>query len=364
MMTIKERALVITQLLFWLLLRIAPSAGVRYVSYCAISKQDEVSLRYNAAVGEYQEDTDSSLRRVLGGVSETTASMTSFSMETDLVSFSVEMFDLSTIQTAVSVNVMRRAQDSLPETIRVRPCPCADKFSYPSEKFYCPANKEYCAIPSRYERGIGVEPACLNLRNNDLFVRSVWPIVVVWFGLGLIFFFCTVPGRNALDCFIASAFPCWNRLVVNSIIRRNPNRANIMIQRYWNRRRQQLEQRYRDMLQNSDESGVEMQQQRRPTELTLKTKIYKVEESGLPSVATLVDDEEFLDDQGHSCSICFVPIENGDRVGALPCNHMFHVDCLKGWLKRRNVCPLCMQTDVATPRETPLHSATHDEDDS
>ena len=37
----------------------------------------------------------------------------------------------------------------------------------------------------------------------------------------------------------------------------------------------------------------------------------------------------------------FVPLEEGDRVGALECQHNFHVDCLKSWLSRRNACPLC-----------------------
>jgi hypothetical protein len=29
---------------------------------------------------------------------------------------------------------------------------------------------------------------------------------------------------------------------------------------------------------------------------------------------------------------------------------MFHVECLKLWLQRKNVCPLCQTKEVATPR--------------
>jgi len=52
------------------------------------------------------------------------------------------------------------------------------------------------------------------------------------------------------------------------------------------------------------------------------------------------------DDDGDSiesptCTICFCPFEEGDRIGDLPCRHEFHVDCLKGWLQRKNSCPLC-----------------------
>ncbi|KAG7348569.1 ring finger domain containing protein [Nitzschia inconspicua] len=43
----------------------------------------------------------------------------------------------------------------------------------------------------------------------------------------------------------------------------------------------------------------------------------------------------------HSCTICFAPLEEGDRIGDLRCNHEFHVDCLKTWVQRKNACPLC-----------------------
>ena len=47
--------------------------------------------------------------------------------------------------------------------------------------------------------------------------------------------------------------------------------------------------------------------------------------------------------------ICFNAIDIGSKVGVLPnCEHTFHTTCLKEWLKRRNVCPLCLDTDVAT----------------
>ncbi len=56
------------------------------------------------------------------------------------------------------------------------------------------------------------------------------------------------------------------------------------------------------------------------------------------------------------CSICMMEIEDGDRVGVLSCNHLFHADCLKGWIKRRNVCPLCqvqIAEEKSNPNETP-----------
>jgi hypothetical protein len=57
------------------------------------------------------------------------------------------------------------------------------------------------------------------------------------------------------------------------------------------------------------------------------------------------DDNDADDLDG--CMICFAPLCDGDRVGSLPCKHLFHVHCLKTWLKRRNVCPLCLCEEVA-----------------
>lgn len=53
-----------------------------------------------------------------------------------------------------------------------------------------------------------------------------------------------------------------------------------------------------------------------------------------------------------SCTICHIEIEDGERVGDLCCGHTFHSDCLKAWITRRNVCPLCLEENIATPRPT------------
>jgi Ring finger domain len=51
------------------------------------------------------------------------------------------------------------------------------------------------------------------------------------------------------------------------------------------------------------------------------------------------------------CPICHTDIEDGDRVGDLLCKHVMHIECLKTWIVRRNVCPLCLAEDIATPRQ-------------
>ena len=69
------------------------------------------------------------------------------------------------------------------------------------------------------------------------------------------------------------------------------------------------------------------------------------------------------EDDDHTCTICFAELVSGDRVGALSCNHIFHVECLKEWLSCRNVCPLCLQENVATLTYHPHEHCTDDEND-
>ena len=61
-----------------------------------------------------------------------------------------------------------------------------------------------------------------------------------------------------------------------------------------------------------------------------------------------------------SCTICFAPLEEGDRIGDLQCNHEFHVDCLKTWIQRKNACPLC-NVPIGNRRSRRRHTNSHNE---
>lgn len=41
------------------------------------------------------------------------------------------------------------------------------------------------------------------------------------------------------------------------------------------------------------------------------------------------------------CSICMDDVELGAEVTLLPCNHWFHHECIKHWLKEHDTCPHC-----------------------
>ncbi|KAL0541916.1 hypothetical protein IC582_021997 [Cucumis melo] len=47
-------------------------------------------------------------------------------------------------------------------------------------------------------------------------------------------------------------------------------------------------------------------------------------------------------DSPSDCVVCLSPLAAGHLVRRLPCRHLFHKDCLDGWLHHLNFnCPLC-----------------------
>ncbi|XP_055973747.1 RING finger protein 11-like [Sorex fumeus] len=41
------------------------------------------------------------------------------------------------------------------------------------------------------------------------------------------------------------------------------------------------------------------------------------------------------------CAICLLDFVDGDRIRALPCKHVFHLDCIGKWLMTSFTCPCC-----------------------
>ncbi|KAK9276337.1 hypothetical protein L1049_005869 [Liquidambar formosana] len=52
---------------------------------------------------------------------------------------------------------------------------------------------------------------------------------------------------------------------------------------------------------------------------------------------------------GVECAVCLCKIEEGEEIGELRCDHLFHRVCLDRWLGyRQATCPLCR--DYLSPR--------------
>lgn len=48
----------------------------------------------------------------------------------------------------------------------------------------------------------------------------------------------------------------------------------------------------------------------------------------------------------NKCTICLMDFENEEELKILnKCNHLFHTECLDGWLNNEKVCPIC-KSDV------------------
>ena len=48
--------------------------------------------------------------------------------------------------------------------------------------------------------------------------------------------------------------------------------------------------------------------------------------------------------------------EADDEMGKLECGHFYHIDCIKQWLARKNICPICKTVAAAQQWDSPyLH---------
>lgn len=41
------------------------------------------------------------------------------------------------------------------------------------------------------------------------------------------------------------------------------------------------------------------------------------------------------------CAICHDDFDEKQKISQLPCEHMYHKDCVTKWLKMHNICPMC-----------------------
>ncbi len=54
-----------------------------------------------------------------------------------------------------------------------------------------------------------------------------------------------------------------------------------------------------------------------------------------------IKDISKLTDEKKRCLICLDNYKIGDDSIILPCIHIFHAECIKKWMKKKNSCPIC-----------------------
>jgi Ring finger domain len=299
------------------------------------------------------------------------------------------------------------------EYIQAYECDCAGRFQPQEYSFYCPSNKHFCSVSrSSPPLCINAPTASTYLAVNlKLFAITSLTVLIVWLCVSsrgnYAIAFC---GSHLCPCY----FKEW---YLNFLIKHRPTLVSKILRGWIEERQDRLEARYRELqrlngdfvpedfvdvnneplppLDPFEESLVREVYESRPS-LLLKTRIYKkvprylsnatssgVEtgsssDSSSPHVRNTLDTDSpevlvacskdhhdvctsDIDDSSRigcdrddSCMICFATVLEGERVGIMPnCEHIFHSKCLKDWLRRRNVCPLCLDANVAVFSSSP-----------
>eukprot|EP00978_Attheya_sp_CCMP212_P012798 scaffold31989_cov54-Attheya_sp.AAC.1 len=311
-----------------------------YRWYCYLSSQVVeivVDLETGQVVG-FDADIESG-RRLRREVFDTGASVESERLLMD------DLTEDELEWTANGIQVSQRAMqgDSTPTNIfeeagegtvaiRARACLCGNSSS---RAVFCPLNAAtVCGVPDTRKEDQNV--ACFQNNGQNSTMRKLLGACVL---LVILCMAVSRTGRNSFNYIMGTCVPSWNDAVVRQIL----DEAR--------RRLRQIEGRQND----STNTGV----------LALKTKVYKSDKSKEEKPHIPENEGELWrddDDNECTCMICISGIEDGDRIGDLPgCSHNFHVDCLKLWIQRRNVCPLCQNMDIATPVRPPtptLHQSS------
>ncbi|KAJ0260754.1 hypothetical protein HA466_0040140 [Hirschfeldia incana] len=96
---------------------------------------------------------------------------------------------------------------------------------------------------------------------------------------------------------------------------------------------------YEELLALGDEMGtVSTALSEEALSRSLKKSIYQ--ETDETGAISLNKDDDI------KCSICQEEYVDGDEVGSMPCEHMYHVSCVQQWLRMKNWCPICKTSAV------------------
>lgn len=64
--------------------------------------------------------------------------------------------------------------------------------------------------------------------------------------------------------------------------------------------------------------------------------------SSIDAMPTIKITQKHLRSDSH-CPVCKDKFEMGSEARQMPCNHMYHTDCIVPWLVQHNSCPVCRQ---------------------
>jgi len=278
---------------------------VLYKALCSLKNQETVQLAQDPTTGRFVKIKDDILQEMYTLENGDSSDGTVVSSETG----SIESEPL-------------RTDDWI--KISAKECRCGIGNDY--LQVYCPTKFTHCSINVFNDRSTGnatnqkqlYQPDCVVKTRGQSFARSVFPVILIWYCVMIVCLVC-MPGHHVLDHVASLCISSWPQIVVGRVLRRQPDRARRLLRQA------------KDL--------VAMYIAAKATRKTTKAVRLRIM-SYTPEQCEGEDDDE------QTCTICFATFHCGDRVGALPCHHVFHASCLKTWLARRQKCPLCQREDI------------------
>ncbi|KAK9270423.1 hypothetical protein L1049_026002 [Liquidambar formosana] len=83
-------------------------------------------------------------------------------------------------------------------------------------------------------------------------------------------------------------------------------------------------------------------------------------DSAIDAVPTVKITPDHLTNEPH-CPVCGEEFNLGVEVRELPCNHVFHSDCIVPWLRLHNSCPVCRHELPVAARDICIHDGDSSE---
>lgn len=214
-----------------------------------------------------------------------------------------------------------------------RLCPCS-----PVENMYCPDDTRSCRVSN--ETGI-FTVTCYGEQSGKG-IRYVFFLSMLLFGLAL--WLCAVSPRGRYSRgYLRRLLSCWNQDQYRGHLDRSLDQ---IIQRIRDQRQQTLGQRPDGRVYTGASLGWNRRLHRRQRQEQSPS----IEAEILDRPAVFLKTSRFQPQQEPvECTICLTELEPHDKVGRLTCSHLFHVDCLKEWIRHKNHCPLCKGDALAQP---------------
>lgn len=248
-----------------------------------------------------------------------------------------------------------------------RECTCAtDADAIPTDRiYYCPLPTNRCTVRSRYSRSSGrrrkYDVECYESKNWMIgYARSIWFWLCFAWLLLVLYPIFSRPGQHAVRYLLSKCFPRMNPWIAERLLQTEIEARNHISDEFENfaRLKRRTEgwitgYRIKTKVYSSGDDGIAQNEggcsgggDGKCGELCESNcnGVDKAVGEGGESADNAKEREEVSQKQEIEecmCTICILPLEDGDRVADLSCGHLYHVDCLSEWIVKKNSCPLC-----------------------